>query len=215
MIILFGGEKGGTGKTTIATNIAVMRTHKNKDVMLIDTDKQQSASYFCSLREDNKIYPRVSSIQKFDRAVKTEALELKKKYKDIIIDAGGRDSVELRSALLIADRAFFPLRASQYDMWTLKNMNDHVDTAKLYNPKLEVFIILNQLSSNPAVKEIESAKELIKEFEQVDLLSTFICERIEYRKAALSGMSVVERGQDIKAINEMKNLYQEIYNESA
>lgn len=39
MIVLIGGEKGGPGKTTIATNLATMRTADKGDVLLIDTDK--------------------------------------------------------------------------------------------------------------------------------------------------------------------------------
>lgn len=78
MIILVGGEKGGPGKTTVATNLAAMRTSEISDVLLIDTDKQPTASYWCSLREDKEIFPRVSSIQKYDKSVRTEILELKK-----------------------------------------------------------------------------------------------------------------------------------------
>ncbi len=37
MIILIGGEKGGTGKTTIATNLSAMRSLAGRDVLLIDT----------------------------------------------------------------------------------------------------------------------------------------------------------------------------------
>ena len=49
MIILIGGEKGGPGKTTIATNLAAMKTKKTNDLLLIDTDKQPTASYWCCL----------------------------------------------------------------------------------------------------------------------------------------------------------------------
>ena len=38
MIILIGGEKGGTGKTTLATNLAAQRTLTGHDVLLIDAD---------------------------------------------------------------------------------------------------------------------------------------------------------------------------------
>ena len=38
MIVLVGGEKGGTGKTTIATNLAALRAMAGRDVLLVDTD---------------------------------------------------------------------------------------------------------------------------------------------------------------------------------
>lgn len=39
-IVLIGGEKGGTGKTTLATNLAAMLALQGKDVLLMDTDRQ-------------------------------------------------------------------------------------------------------------------------------------------------------------------------------
>ena len=214
MIILIGGEKGGPGKTTIATNLAAMRTKKSEDLLLIDTDKQPTASYWCSLREDHQIQPRVASIQKFDKSVRTETLALKIKYEDIIIDAGGRDSPELRGALLVATKAIFPLRPSQFDLWTLGRMNTLVETAREFNQNLKSFIVINQASPNPAVKEVEEARELIQEFNNLTLLKTNICERIAFRRAAIQGMAVTEyKPEDNKAIQEMISLYEEIFDE--
>lgn len=214
MIILLGGEKGGPGKTTIAINLAAMRTKASKDLLLIDTDKQPTASYWCSLREDNELEPRVASIQKFDKAVRSETLALKDKYEDIIIDAGGRDSSELRSALLVADKAIFPLRPSQFDLWTLGRMSTLVETAKEFNENLQAYIVINQASPNPAVKEVAEAKELIQEFPALMLLKTHLCERIAYRRSAINGAAVVEyKPEDNKAVEEIVNLYEEIFNE--
>ncbi len=52
MVILIGGEKGGTGKTTIATNLAALRALAGHDVLLVDTDSQGSASYWASSRDE-------------------------------------------------------------------------------------------------------------------------------------------------------------------
>jgi len=212
MIILIGGEKGGPGKTTLSTNLAAIRTKEIEDVLLVDTDKQTTASYWCSVREDKKIAPRVASIQKYDKAVRTEIIELKKKYTDIIIDAGGRDSPELRGALLVCDRAVFPLRPSQFDLWTLSRLNYLVELALEINEKLKAFVIINQCSPNPAVKEAEEMKEFLTEFENIKLLNTVICERIVFRRAALNGMSVTEyKPEDTKANEEIMSLYEEIF----
>lgn len=214
MIVLIGGEKGGPGKTTIATNLAAMRTKKSEDLLLIDTDKQPTASYWCSLREDHQVQPRVASVQKFDKSIRTETLALKAKYEDIIIDAGGRDSPELRGALLVATKAIFPLRPSQFDLWTLGRMNTLVETAREFNQDLKAFVVINQASPNPAVKEVEEARELIQEFNNLTLLKTNICERIAFRRAAIQGMAVTEyKPEDNKAIEEMMSLYEEIFDE--
>jgi chromosome partitioning protein len=212
MIVLIGGEKGGPGKTTIATNLAAMRTSAVGDVLLVDTDRQPTSSYWCSLREDNNVLPRITSIQKFDKAVRSEVVELSKKYSDIVIDAGGRDSPELRGALLVCDKAIFPLRPSQFDLWTLGRLNILVNSALEINEKLKAYVLINQSPPNPASKEVEEMKEFLTEFENIELLKSVVCERIAFRRAALAGLSVVEyKPEDSKAIFEMNNLYKEIY----
>lgn len=214
MIILIGGEKGGPGKTTLATNLAAMRTKETNDLLLIDTDKQQTASFWCSTREDNKIMPRVASVQKLDKAVRSETLALKEKYKDIIIDAGGRDSAELRGALLVANKAIFPLRPSQFDLWTFGRINTLVETALEINEELRSYVILNQASTNPSVKEVEEAKSFISEFPNIKLMDMVISERIVFRRAAISGMGVTEyKPEDSKATEEIRNFYHEVFNE--
>lgn len=212
VIILIGGEKGGPGKTTIATNIAAMRTDEIEDVLLVDTDRQPTSSYWCSMREDKGVKPRVASIQKYDKAVRTEISELKKKFSDIIIDAGGRDSPELRGALLVCDKAIFPLRPSQFDLWTLGRLNTLVEIALEINENLKAYVVINQSSPNPAVREAEEMKEFLSEFENINLMKSVICERIVFRRAALNGMAVTEyKPEDIKASEEMNALYREIF----
>jgi chromosome partitioning protein len=214
MIILIGGEKGGPGKTTLATNLAAMRTIETEDLLLIDTDKQLTASFWCSTREDNNILPRVASVQKFDKAVRTEVLALHVKYKDIIIDAGGRDSPELRGSLLVADKAIFPLRPSQFDLWTLTRLNTLVDTARDINDKLKAYVVLNQSSTNPSVKEAEEAKKYIYDFPYLNLLDVVISERIAFRRAAIAGMGVAEyKPEDTKAIEEIQKFYKKVFND--
>ena len=59
MIILIGGEKGGTGKTTLSTNIAAKLALEGEDVLLVDTDKQGSASAWAATRDELEDVTRV------------------------------------------------------------------------------------------------------------------------------------------------------------
>ena len=52
MIVLIGIEKGGTGKTTLATNLAALRVSKGYEVLLVDTDKQNSANFWAACRDE-------------------------------------------------------------------------------------------------------------------------------------------------------------------
>lgn len=216
MIVVIGGDKGGTGKTTVATNLAVMRASVigAEELIFMDTDDTPSGSFWCSQREDSEIEPRITSIQKRSKAVGTESIALSKKYQDIIIDAGGGDTPEQRGALLAADKAIFPLRPSQFDLWTLGRLSTLVNNIKEVNEKLEPYILLNQANTNPKVKEPEfaDAKLIIEDYPIFKFLDHVIHDRIAFRKAAINGQGVVEyRPEDRKAVQEVHGLYSIIY----
>ncbi len=215
MILLFGGEKGGTGKTTIATNIAALLSKRGNDVLLIDTDKQASASYWCALREDIENTKSIPCVQKFGNSILHIIKDLSKRYDDVIIDAGGQDSVELRSALSIADKVYIPLQASQFDVWTLGTMDQLVDQAKAFNPNLESYVVINRASPNPSVNETKETLLLFEDLRHLKLCEEIIKDRIAYRKAAKNGLCVTELNPiDTKAAEEMSNLFNEVCSET-
>jgi len=212
MIILIGGEKGGTGKTTITTNLAAMRALAGRDVLIIDTDPQGSANYWVQSRDEESIAPRVACVQKFGKGLPKEVQDLAHRYQDIIIDAGGRDSVELRSALVVAEKVYIPIQPSQFDIWTLNQMDELVETAKAFNPGLQAKVIISRSSTNPSVHESEDTGKLLADFPNLDLANITIRDRIAYRKAAKDGLAVTElKPKDPKAVEEMEALYKEVF----
>ncbi|NOU12635.1 MAG: AAA family ATPase [Methylococcaceae bacterium] len=212
MIILIGGEKGGTGKTTLATNLAAMRALAGRDVLLIDTDPQGSANYWAQSRDDENVSSRVACVQKFGKGLPTEVKDLAHRYQDIIIDAGGRDSVELRSALVVTQKIYIPIQPSQFDIWTLNQMDELVETAKAFNPDLQARVIISRSSTNPSVHESDDTGKLLADFPNLELANVTIRDRIAYRKAAKDGLAVTElKPKDPKAVEEMEALYQEVF----
>src|SRR4051812_45099489 len=113
MLILFGGEKGGTGKSTLATNMAVYLAVRGEDVLLVDTDAQGSATDWAAMRADNPELAPVHCVGKTGNITKS-LLDLKARYSQIIVDAGGKDSRELRSAAAAVDKMYVPIKASQF-----------------------------------------------------------------------------------------------------
>lgn len=215
MILLIGGEKGGTGKTTLATNLAAKRTLAGRDVLLIDTDAQGSANYWAQNRDEAEGHPqRVACVQKFGKGLQAEVLDLAKRYQDLIIDAGGRDAVELRAALVVADRVYIPIQPSQFDIWTLDRMDELVGHAQGFNPGLEAKVIISRVSTNPSVHESQDAQELLTDFSHLALSAVVIRDRIAYRKAARDGLCVDElKPKDPKASEEIAALYAEVFGE--
>lgn len=212
MIILIGGEKGGTGKTTLATNLAAMRALAGRDALLIDTDPQGSSNYWVQSRDEESVTPRVACVQKFGKGLPAEVKDLAHRYQDIVIDAGGRDSVELRSALVVAEKAYIPIQPSQFDIWTLNQMDELVEAAKSFNPELRAKVIISRSSTNPSVHESDETGKLLADFLNLELANVTIRDRIAYRKAAKDGLAVTElKPKDPKASEEMEILYNEVF----
>ncbi len=214
MIVLIGGEKGGTGKTTLATNLAAKRALAGRDVLLVDTDQQGSANYWGQSRDEAGIKPRVACLQKFGKGLQTEVQDLAGRYQDIVIDAGGRDSVELRAALVVVDKAYIPIQPSQFDIWTLDRMDDLVSSAQGFNPDLRAWVVISRVSTNPSVHESQDAIEILADFSHLMLSNVVIRDRIAYRKAARDGLCVDElKPKDPKAAEEIEALYAEVFRE--
>ena len=101
--------KGGSGKSTIATNLAIMRAQSGRDVLLVDADDQETSADFTVLRnatvEGGAGY---TCIKLTGPAVRTEIERIAPKYDDVIVDAGGRDTVSQRAALVLANVLLVP-----------------------------------------------------------------------------------------------------------
>jgi len=224
MIILIGGEKGGTGKSTISTNLAAIRTIGGGDVLLYDIDPQRTSTFWASRRDENGIHPRIASSQKVldsrvlnpGMVIRNELKSLKDKYNDIIVDAGGAASEILRAAMTIADVLVIPLMPSSFDVWTLGTMNNLISEVKTTNPDLKIIIVYNKVAPNPhtAKSEIADSDEILNDFEYIKRSKVSLVYRVAIRRSQGQGLSIVEfKPYDEKSINEMKKLYKEVFND--
>ena len=214
MILLIGGEKGGTGKSTIATNLAVSLAHNGEEVLIMDCDPQSTSSKWLSRRQKNTTnenLPKIFGIQKTGDIFDTIE-DVKNRYKHIIIDAGGRDSEELRTAMVGCDKMYMPLKASQPDLETSKHMLHLVKLAKKLNPKLSAVMVISMASTNPSLNEDKEARELLAGLSEVGISPVIIRERKVYRDAIVQGLGVVECANK-KAITEINELRKEVWGE--
>ncbi len=214
MIVLFGGTKGGSSKSTITTNIAACMAADGYNVLIMDTDAQCSATRWVERRENKELnpaeLPKIHCTQVTGNVYNT-ALDLEKLYEIVLIDAGGTDSRELRTAMLAADIFYAPLQASQFDLETLVGLDDMVTTARDQNPTLKVFGLLTRASTSPFNDEVKEAKELLAQFPQFTLADSVICDRKAYRDVTPLGRGVVEY-KNSQAKAEIQLLAQEIMN---
>lgn len=209
MILSICNEKGGSGKSTLALNLAINKAQNSK-VILVDCDPQKSLATFMEIRESEN-HPRLFDFT-FLYGDKLKTFLENSHDKDIIIDTGGRDSKEMRIAMLYCDIVLIPTIPSQFDVSVLEKMVAITKDAKKVNPKLKAFIVINRASTNPFLsKKIQILKEYIKELENdyIKLTDTILFEREIYKISAEFGLGVSEMKQN-KATQEIDNLLREI-----
>jgi chromosome partitioning protein len=202
MIYLSGGEKGGVGKSTIATTLAAMLSADGRDVLLLDTDTSGDASgWVAARRERFPKAPVVHGVQNHGR-VAASVRDAARRYDDVVIDAGGRDSEALRSAMTVADLMVLPLCPSQFDLWSFARMARLVEEARAFNPALTAAVVLNRASTNWASRELDEARAFLEETGQLALATTALRDRKAYRTAVSEGLSVAELGRVARAAAE-------------
>lgn len=215
MIITVGGTKGGGGKTTIATNLAVMRAISGSDVLLIDADPQGTASTFTILRNGQaKDLARYTSVRLLGEEIISSYKSLKSKYQDIVIDAGGRETDSHRAALGIADVALIPFQPSSFDIWELGKAAKVVKEMRTMNSGLKAYTLINL--ADPRGADNDAAAEYATEVEGLLFIPQPIVNRKAFKRAAASGLAVTEvRPPDNKAIEEIQALYDFAYGAGA
>ena len=212
MILTVGGIKGGSGKTTIATSIAIIRASQNKDVLLVDADDQETASDFSMLRKETAgNFPSYTCIKLSGSSVRTEVISLSKKYDDIIIDTGGRDTSSQRAALTVSNQLLVPFVPRSFDVWTLEKVSNLVTEIQTVNPGLKACAFINR--GDPKGQDNLETAELLKESPSLEFLDMVIGNRKAFGNAASKGVCVTElKPFDERAVEEVNRLYRYLFN---
>ncbi len=211
MIVVVGGIKGGSGKTTVATNLAVMRA-QGADVLLVDADDQETSFDFTVLRnERTENRAGYTCIKLTGAGLRTETQRLAEKYQDIIIDTGGRDTTSQRAALSVAHALLVPFVPRSFDVWTLEKVARLVAEVQAVNDRLIAHAFLNR--ADPRGQDNEQAAEVIRDTPALSFLDTPIGNRKAFANAGALGLGVAElTPADPKATIEMQTLFERLFN---
>ena len=146
MIVALLAEKGGTGKTTLASNLAGMRS-RNRRVLLIDADRQGSSHFWAQQRARVSVF-KLDSETLHGESFARRLRNLVSRYDDVIIDTGAGDNIEQEAALAAADCAIAPVQPSGVDVATMGLVDSRVAKALELNPGLRAWALLNRVSPN-------------------------------------------------------------------
>ncbi len=210
MILVLGGEKGGSGKSCLAQNLSVWLQRRGHDVLLIDADPQGTSVDWAREREENPDLPDIQ-VESAHGDIRKKILDRAKRFEMIVVDAGGADSVALRSALTVATHALLPFRPKRRDLKTLPHAEELITVAKSINPDLIARAIITQCPSLPSqVGRILESKEACESYGLPPLMA-FTAARNVYDDADEFGSSVLEVGSDQKAIDEIEQIARELW----
>jgi chromosome partitioning protein len=211
-ILTVGSTKGGVGKSTIAMNIVVTKSLAGKEVLMVDSDEQRTATTFTNLRTKQLGASGYTAVCLYDEALDAQVPSMAAKYDEVVIDAGGRNTESLRAALAVSDTVLIPVQPRGADLWALTQMAKLIREAKKINKKLHSLVILNM--ADPASRDNEEAIEIIGGIVELELLPGMVVRRKAFSSSFSTAKGVVEYlPKDPKAIEELKALMEVVYHE--
>ena len=215
MILTVLAEKGGTGKTMVATNLAGMRAGMGRRVLLIDADRQGSSERWADLRSADSL-PRVECAPVYGAALRRYLRTRIAQYDDVVIDVGAGDSDEMGVALAASDCAVIPVRPTAADVWTMTLMDGRIAEAMSGNPGLAAWALINLASANPRQPAAEETRRVLERgCSAMQVAGPVLCDRVAFQRAFAVGRTVEEYDTRAeKAAGELAALYEVVFGDA-
>jgi len=178
--------------------------------LLIDGDEQASASTFAELRADQAAASAFSVVRLQGAAIRQQMRALREKYREIIIDVGGRDTGSLRAALTVADVILIPFQPRSVDLWVGAQIAALVSEARQVNETLRAFAMLNIADAQG--RDNDDAAEALKGMDGIEALPCVVVRRKAFPNAFSNGLAVTEQSpKDSKAVDELLSVVNTLY----
>jgi chromosome partitioning protein len=207
MITVIGNLKGGTGKSTVAFNLAVWLKIHQGAVTLFDLDPQKTLSDVVDIREEEGYSP---DLEVFDDISALKAWKNKKS--EVIVDVGTADFDSMKKALMLADRVITPVPPSQADIWStqrfIKIIRENAGDIKKMPP---LYGFINRADTHVGVKETDEAEEALNYLKGIERVNLRLYQRTAYRRSFSEGLAVFELQPGSKASKEILTLASLLY----
>lgn len=198
-VIAVLNQKGGAGKTTIATHLARAIQLTGADVLLVDSDPQGSARDWAAVRDDQPVPVIGIDRPTIERDLRSVA------RKDYVIIDGAPQAHDLAvSAIKAADLILIPVQPSPYDVWATSDLVDLVkQRQELTDGALKAAFVISR-----AIKGTRIGEEATNALAGYDLpvLDVRITQRVIYPGSAAAGTTVLDQAPDSDVAEEINAL---------
>ncbi len=202
-VIALVNQKGGAGKTTLATHLAGELAFAGHRVVLIDADAQGSSSDWAERRAQSG-QKRLYGVYGLAReSLHVEMPQIAQSADYVIIDGPPRAAAITRSALLACDLALIPVQPSAYDIWASSDMVRLIDEARLYKPQLRAAFVVNRRVVGTVIGR--EARAALAE-QRLPVLAADISQRIAFADSVAAGVLVRECDARCPAAREIARL---------
>ncbi len=182
-VITIAQQKGGSGKTTLAANLATAFAAQGLRVALLDTDPQGSLGRWFMARRDRMGDPGMEFSTASAWGVSYECEKLKKTCDVVIVDTPPKVDADLRPALREAGLVLIPVASSHVDLWAVEGVLDLIAREK--RPAL---IVLNRVKAGTRLAEQVGAAA----GRLADVAQTTLAQRVTYAETLGEGQAVTD-----------------------
>lgn len=198
----FISQKGGSGKSTLSTQLAVHATECGERVLIVDLDPQGSA----------EVWHQKRGIDRHPGAMRCKPENLHKVLDNadtfgislIMIDTAPHTDKDVLSAIRASDLIICPTQASLFDLASLEDTATLLDNA---NCKSKAIVVVNSIPPGKSENAtFEEAAAVVKTY-GIPLCAKYVCHRRAFVTSTNEGKGVTESSADKKASDEIKGLW--------
>jgi chromosome partitioning protein len=194
----FVNQKGGTGKSMLALNLAIAAEQSGEKVALIDLDKQGTIANWYGTRTTESP-PVINHEQVGDLGSALDRLDAAG-FSVVVIDTKGEDSHGTRGAMQHADLCLIPIRPAGPDLHASRPTME-----ALRAMGKDFALVVNQASPNKAAKITAAVMTSLSH--DGPIMPTAIAARMDHQYAYALGQGSLEYAPDSKAAEEIRDLW--------